>query len=38
MTLGQIAANVMLNKYVKFEDNSLNSIEVIGKIQFFPSL
>ena len=37
MALGQIAALVMVNKCVKFEDNSFNSMEVMGKIQFFPS-
>ena len=38
MALGQIVALVMMNKCVKFEDNSLNSMEVMSKIQYFQSL
>ena len=36
MVLGQILALMIVNKCVKFEHNSFNSIEVMGKNQFFP--
>ena len=35
MALGQIAAPVMTNKCVTFENNSLNSMEDMSKIQEF---
>ena len=35
MDLGQTIALVMVNKCVKFEDSSFNSIEVMGKIELF---
>ena len=35
MALRQIVALMMLNKWVKFEDSSFNSMEVMGKIQLF---
>ena len=38
MALNQLVAVVMVNKCVKFEDNSFNSIEVTVRIQFFPIL
>ena len=37
MAFGQIVALKMMKKCVKFEDNSLNGIEVFGKIQYFSS-
>ena len=38
MALGQMVALVMMNKCVKFEDDNFNSMEVMGKIQYFLSL
>ena len=34
MALGQIVAPMMINKCVKFKDNSFNSMEIMGKIQY----
>ena len=33
--LGQIAALMMVNKCVKFKDNSFNSLEVMCKVEVF---
>ena len=35
MALGQIVALVMVNKCVKFQDSSFNSVEVMTKVKVF---